>query len=158
MTTSDDASARGDATSFGQQYLETAVHTASPAQLRLMLIERAIDVSNGLAERWRRGEELGVNEHSLKLLDLLMALLGGVGRGSTESNHQVCRQVADLYVFLSQHLIAAETTSNAESIDEIRIVLETEAATWRSVCVQQASSGPLVKPSPLNSTRLNLEG
>ncbi len=159
MTTSDYSSSTGDRASLGRHYLEAAVQTASPARLRLMLIERGIDVAGRLAARWRRGEDLGVNEDSLKLLDLLTELLSGVGRGGTEADQRVCRQVADLYVFLSQHLVAAETTSDVVSIDEIRIVLETEAVTWRSVCLQQASSQPsVVNASPPIPGRLNLEG
>ena len=103
---------------------------------------------------------MGVNEHSLTLLDLLTELLGGVGRGVTEADRRVCRQVADLYVFLSQHLVEAEKTSNATAIDEIRSVLETEAVTWRSICAQQAAAGqatPGMAPV-VGQTRLNLEG
>ena len=133
--------------------------TASPARLRLMLIERGVEVAGRLAAQWRRGESLGVNEHSLKLLDLLTELLGGVGRGACDRDHRVCRQVADLYVFLTQHLTEAETASNPAMIDEIRMVLETEAVTWQSVCAQLASNQSQVGNSPPETPgRLNLEG
>ncbi len=158
MATSE-SSLIGDRAFHGQHYLESAVRTASPARLRLMLIERGVEVAGSLAGRWRSGQDLGVNELSLKLLDLLTELLGGVTGGVTETELQVCRQVSDLYVFLTQHLVAAETTSDADSIDEIRIVLATEAETWRSVCAQEASPQlDALTPSPVARGRLNLQG
>jgi len=48
----------------------------------------------------------------------------------------MCRTVADLYVFLCQHLIAAKD-GDASMIDEIPLVLETEAETWRMVVREQ---------------------
>ncbi len=122
------------------QYLDGTIRTASPARLRLMLIERAIDVSAVLAERWRTKESLGANEQSLKLLDLLNELLGGVTGGTTTRENSVCQTVSDLYVFLIQHLIAAEEKSDVSSIDEIRIVLETEAGTWRAVSAGEVTA------------------
>lgn len=144
----------------GQRYLEAAVRTTSPARLRLMLIERAVEVTQRLAAKWRSGEDLGVNELSMKLLDLLTELLEGVRGGATEQERRLCRQVADLYVFLTQHLLRAEQTSCPTTIDEIRMVLETEAETWRMVCVQEVSRPTAVadEPATAPSGRLNLEG
>ena len=119
----------------GQEYLDTTVHTASPARLRLMLIERGVEVAARLAEIWRGSRQPPfANEHSLRLLEILNELLSGV----TSDQYEVCRKVADLYVFLVQHLIAAEDSGNADAVDEIRLVLETEAETWRLVCVKEA--------------------
>ena len=153
-----ESSLRSDRTSNGQQYLEAAVRTASPAKLRLMLIERAVEVAGSLVVRWRSGHDLGTNELSLKLLDILTELLSGVTGGASGAESQICRQVSDLYVFLTQHLVEAESKSCATSIDEIRIVLETEAETWRSVCAREVSQQSLAKSSSMASGRLNLQG
>jgi len=122
-------------TARGQEYLDTTVHTASPARLRLMLIERGVEVAARLGEIWRSGAQPPfANEQSLRLLEILNELLSGV----TSDQYEVCRKVADLYVFLVQHLIAAEEIGNADAADEIRLVLETEAETWRLVCMNEA--------------------
>jgi flagellar protein FliS len=105
-----------------------------------MLIERASGVADSLAGSWRAKTDAGANEHSIKLLDLLNELLRGVVGGETAKENEVCHKVADLYVFLSQHLIAAESTSDANSIDEIKTVLEIEAETWRAVCAQELTT------------------
>jgi flagellar protein FliS len=120
----------------GDAYLESMVQTASPAKLRLMLIERAVEVSRHLAHHWNsQPGKRGTNEYSLKLLELLSELLSGV----TDKSVEVCRTVSDLYVFLCQHLIAAEKNGDSSMIDEIRLVLETEAETWRMVCAQEGT-------------------
>ncbi len=152
MTTHPDHFRRRDAAVGGEHYFEAAIRTASPARLRLMLIERAIEVSGRLAEVWRSGELQGANEHSLKLLDLLSELLSGVVGGKSDSENAVCLKVADLYVFLTQHLIAAESASDAGSIDEIKIVLEAEAETWRAVCAQEMPSSAKAPSSSISSS------
>lgn len=121
----------------GTLYLESAVRMASPAKLRLMLIERAAEVAGALSTAWRDGREPGANELSLKLLDLLTELLAGVRGGATETENRLCGRVADLYVFLTQHLIEAEGSCDAAKIDEIRLVLVSEALTWRNVCAAE---------------------
>ena len=105
-----------------------------------MLIERSVEVCALLAENWRGMQDLGPNAHSLKLLDLLNELLRGVVGGKGDSEQEVSRKVADLYVFLAKHLVKAERNSDAGSIDEIRSVLEIEAETWRAVCSREAGS------------------
>jgi len=123
----------------GDTYLESMIATASPAKLRSMLIERGVEVARHLAGMWRETPgKRGTNEHSLKLFELLTELLSGV----TDKQVEVCRTVADLYVFLCQHLIAAEENGDASMIDEIRLVLETEAETWRMACAQATGNAP----------------
>lgn len=133
----------------GRHYLESSVRTASPARLRLMLLERAVEVAASLSARWNAGQDLGANELSLRLLDLLTELLAGVKGSTLETEDRLCRQVADLYVFLTQHLLQAEKTSQADAIDEIRIVLETEVETWRLVCAREIS--PAARNMPAGS-------
>ena len=163
--------AAGGSAYGGETYLEATIATASPARLRLMLIERAVEISRLLSDQWRTetaaGQPTGANQRSLRLLEILSELLSGV----TDPSIPVCRTVSDLYVFLCQHLIAAEASSDASAIDEIRIVLETEAETWRMVCVKLsgadtatrteellATSAALVKDTAAASGRLSLQG
>jgi len=131
-------------TNRGDHYLELAVQTASPAKLRLMLIERGVDVAKQLAAVYRESADSneGVNEHSIKLLEILNELLGGV----TDKELPVSKQISDLYVFLCQHLLKAEENRDASCVDEIRLVLETEAETWRMVCTQESPVGMAAAP------------
>jgi flagellar protein FliS len=144
-------------------YLETTVQSASPARLRLMLIERGIETAARLIISWQDKQLLGSNEHSLRLLDLINELLSGVRGGTTSTEQELCQRIADLYVFLAKHLIAAEQYSDHQAIAEIKLVLETEAETWRAVCALQTKTGPHAElqscgtgPSP--AMGLNLQG
>ncbi|TWT49205.1 flagellar protein FliS [Rubripirellula amarantea] len=139
--------------SSGDQYLDAAIRMASPAKLRLMLLERSVEVARMLAAKWRAGETMGSNEYSIQLLDMINELLGGISGGKSESEKKLCLQVADLYVFLAKHLVIAEQHSDAGAIDEIRLVLETETETWRAVVAQEVSKLPAQSAaSPVVST------
>lgn len=142
----------GFTSQHGERYLEAAIQTASPAKLRLMLLERACEVGGQLSRCWREDEEkAGANEYSLKLLELLNELLSGI----TAQESNLGDQVADLYVFLIQHLIAAENHSDSGAIDEIRTILEVEAETWRLVCAQDSAGG--MPPKAVLGTRSNAD-
>lgn len=124
----------------GNAYLQAMVSSASPARLRLMLIERGFHLAEQLVERWGPDDSVGANEISMQLLEILSELLSGVTSGRDDEESEVCRQVADLYVFLSQHLLAAEPIGDAEAAREISSVLGIEADTWREVCSQETDT------------------
>lgn len=142
--------------SGSQQYMDASIRTASPAKLRLMLLERSVEVARLLSESWASGQKKGPNEHSLTLLELISELLSGVAGGSNDAENKLCLQVADLYVFLLQHLVLAEEESDASAIDEIRMVLEAEVETWRAAVAQQSSgqqsSGPAASATAVSAT------
>jgi flagellar protein FliS len=137
------------------QYLETAVRTASPAKLRLMLIERSVGLCQVIARRWReKRPEHGYDEQTITLRDILTELLAGVGK----SDLPVALQVADLYVFLTKHLTSAEMMRDVTMIEEIQIVLETEAETWRIVCETATQNARRQATATPHATSLNLQG
>ncbi|WP_372718388.1 flagellar export chaperone FliS [Novipirellula sp.] len=146
-------------------YLESSIQHATPARLRLMILERSVEVARVLANAWRtQPEKKGNNEYSLKLFDLITELLSGV-----TSKEGVCNQVADLYVFLAKHLLLAEQNSDADAVDELREILEIEADTWRMVCANETlakmpaasaagtTAAPISTDTPI-SGGLNLQG
>ena len=125
-------------------YLTANIESASPARLRLMLIERAAELATSLASRWQADPEDrgGASEETLKLLDILVELLSGVTGSSDREENDTCRKVSDLYVFLIQHLMAAEEIGDAQSATEIAVVLNIEAETWRAVCAAGNAETP----------------
>ena len=132
----------------GESYLAASVGTASPARLRLMLIERAVEIAEKLQRVWGEAsqpspEDPDGRQAFLKLLDLLNELLAGVSRGGDQALNG---QVADLYVFLLQHLLAAEQTKDPFSIQEISTVLGIEAETWRLVCGRESTPDTNARP------------
>jgi flagellar protein FliS len=118
-------------------YLESLVQSAPPARLRLLLIEKAVGLCELLSSQWKQSPgSASWDGPSIQLTDILTELLSGVGQGDSP----VAKQVADLYVFLIQHQNKAVQAGDATMIDEIRVVLETEAETWRMVCAQSAAA------------------
>jgi flagellar protein FliS len=117
-------------------YLESLIQSASPARLRLLLIEKAVGLCDLLSGQWQDSpESASWDGPSIQLADILTELLSGVSQGNTP----VAKKVADLYVFLIQHQNKAVEAGDATMIAEIRKVLDTEAETWRMVCAQSAS-------------------
>ncbi len=137
MNFNDGRMARSESVSGGEKYLDAVVRTASPAKLRLMLIERAVGVSESLEVSWRENPGQGANEQSLKLFELINELLRGVVGSKQGDGAELCKQVSDLYVFLLKHLLLAEQKTDVNSIEEIRAVLQVEAETWRLACANE---------------------
>jgi flagellar secretion chaperone FliS len=119
----------------GRHYLEEMVKSAPPARLRLLMIERGVELCRSISSRWKpTPPSSGCDEQTLHLADILTELLSGV----ESSDLPIAKQVSDLYVFLIQHLVRAEAACDASMIDELQLVLETEAETWRAVCAQSS--------------------
>jgi len=141
------------------RYLESAVRNAPPERLRLMLIEKAVGLCSAISVRWKaKRPDIGCDEQTLHVRDIFTELLSSVIR----TDLPVAQQVADLYVFLSQHLTTAEMQRDVTMIDEIRLVLETEAETWRIICetiANQAKQQPSRQASSVpRPAGLNLQG
>lgn len=141
----------------GSAYMETSVASATPARMRLMLIDRAVETASLLIESWQTKKTAGPNPHSIKLLDLINELLDGVKGSKIDSENELCGRIADLYIFLAKHLVLAEQVSDHTAISEIKLVLELEAETWRAVCAQETgvATDRLSLPP---ATSLNIQG
>jgi len=139
-----DAPNAGD-NSPSYRYLENLVRSAPPAKLRLLLIERGVGLCESIGARWRAQKpEIGGDEQTLHLRDIMTELLSGIGK----SDIPVAIAVSDLYVFLSKHLTDAELMGDVTMIDEIGVVLQTEAETWRIVCETMAAAKNASIPKP----------
>lgn len=118
------------------RYEANRYSTVSPLRLRWMLLERACTVAQELETAWQATPPQERPEDSLLLRDLLGELLGGLSR----NGGPVAEQLADLYVFLLQHLTRAEQTCNAVLIRDVGRVLEVERETWRQVVARHAAA------------------
>lgn len=129
-----------DATSA---YAAASVHSASPARLRLLLINRGVELAQWIANDWEQNPRPGSNEQTLKLLEIFAELLSGITGGNTDAETKLCGQVADLYVFMMQHLTAAESTADVAAIRQIAEVLAVEQETWTQVCAATPENAPV---------------
>jgi len=117
-----------------EQYLQSTVMTASPAKLRLMLLERGVAVVEAIKDCRRKNPECLVDQWTIRLRDILGELLQGVSRNAGD----LARQVSDIYVFLIRELTFAEQEPGLSRIDSIGRILEIERETWSQVCQKHA--------------------
>lgn len=115
----------------GNDVLETEVLTASPAQLRRMTVEFALRNLNLAIDQAADIGRVTKSEATLNLRDALTELLAGI----RPSEEDLPKQVADMYVFLTQWLTAAETDGDRDKLVDIRSVLEIELDTWNQVVI-----------------------
>ena len=110
-----------------QAYLKTKVLTASPAELRLMLIDGAIRFS----EQARRGYEArdyeaafdGTTKAQAIVLELINAL-------RPDQAPELCVRLSGLYTFLYTSLVQASSTHDLALLDEVLKLLRFERETW----------------------------
>lgn len=131
-----------------ERYLESAVRTASPARLRLMLLERSVALVEKICDKRQREPDALVDEATLTLRDILGELLSGV----TAKAGDLAKQVADLYVFLLQELTKAEQEPGTDRLRSIGRILRIEQETWQQVVAaqteQQAAAAGTKVPAP----------
>ncbi len=108
-------------------YLRTKVLTASPAELRLLLIEGAIRFARqgreGLASRNFEASYAGLTQAKAIVLELINCL-------RPEVDPDLCAKLSSLYTFMYKRLIDANLEKSPEIVEEVIGLLEYERETW----------------------------
>lgn len=108
-------------------YLRTRVMSASPEELRLMLLDGAIKFATqgreGLERKDFEAAYNGVSQCRNIIFELLTTIREGLAPELTAN-------VKALYTFLYTHLIDASTEKNPAKIDEVIELLQYERETW----------------------------
>jgi len=132
-------------------YLRTQVMTASPAELRLMLIDGAIRFArqgrDGMAARDHEKAFEGLSQAKAIILELINCL-------RPEVDPELCQRLSALYTYMYRQLIEANLEKNPEMIDEVISLLEYDRETW-SMLMKQLAEGEDVpssgQPAPADS-------
>jgi len=116
-----------------QAYLKTKVLTATPAELRLMLLDGAIrfgeQVRRGYAER---NFELAF-EGTTKAQAIIMELMNAL---RPEQAPELCVRLSALYTFIYKSLVEANMSRDPELVDEVLKLLRFERETWQ-LCLDE---------------------
>lgn len=108
-------------------YLRTKVLTASPEELRLMLLDGAIKFARqgreGLANRNYEASFNGISQCRNIVLELLTTI-------KPEYDPDLCDRVKSLYTFLYTELVEASMTKSVPRVDSVIKLLEYERETW----------------------------
>ncbi len=141
-------------------YLRTAVMTAPPEQLQLMLYDGAIRfASQGkeaiLAKDFERSfEKLTRAQH------ILLEMKKGLRH---EVNPELCTRVDALYTFLYNKLVDACVKREPAFVDDALRVLRIERETWQILCDKVAAlrseqARAADAPGPADRPALSVEG
>lgn len=108
-------------------YLRTKVLTASPEELRLMLLDGAIKFArqgrDGMARKDFEAQYNGISQCRDIVFELLTTIKGDI-------DPELAANVKGLYTFLYTHLTEASFEKSVEKLDKVIELLEFERETW----------------------------
>ncbi len=108
-------------------YLRTTVMTASPSELRLLLLDGAIK----FLEQGRAGLVDGIPERAFEGLTRCQAIiLELINALRHELATDLCKNLSALYTFMYTQLIKASTERDVTIADEVLELIRFERATW----------------------------
>lgn len=135
-------------------YLETAVRTAAPQKLRLLLIEGAIRFAETARRHWQNDEFEDACEAMIRAQNIVTELMTSVNR---DENPELGNKIVGIYLYIFRTLIEASLEHDEKKLDDAIRVLHEERQTWQEVCdrlggrqpdplppkqVQEPSQGP----------------
>jgi len=118
----------------GHAYLETQIATATPQQLRLMLIEGALRQARQTAQALAEDSSGDALEPLIRCRSIVAELIAGIRAGSSP----LADKVLGIYLFLFQELTEAQLKKDAARVSGVIRVLEEERTTWQEVCATLA--------------------
>ena len=114
-------------TNTANAYLRTKVMTASPEELRLMLLDGAVKFAHqaraGLEQSHPEMIYLGFTQ----CRDIVLELLNTI---KTEPAPEIAQSVRELYTFMYSELIKASNDQDINKLNEIIGLLEYDRETW----------------------------
>ncbi len=128
-------------------YLRTKVLTATPQELRLMLIDGAIRFARmgreGLQKRDFEQAFNGVSQCRAIVLELMTSV-------RREHNPELCDRVQSVYMFLFNELINASMEKDPSRMDRVIELLEFERETWVLLMekLREEAAGRSPPPAP----------
>ncbi|MFO0827665.1 MAG: flagellar export chaperone FliS [Phycisphaerales bacterium] len=129
-----------------QAYLKTKVVTASPAELRLMLLDGAIRFAEQTKAGYERNDYERAYEGTTKCQAILTELLCAL---RPDRSPELCQQLSALYTFLYRSMVEASANKSAAKVEEVLKLLRYERETW-VLLMQELAKGNGETSSPSN--------
>lgn len=111
-------------------YFKTKVMTASPSELRQMLLDGAIRFAEmahvGIEKREYDAVYTGITRCQAILMELINSL-------RPEHDAELCQRLSALYTYMYTRLIRASSEKNVAIINEVIDLLKYERETWNMV-------------------------
>ena len=137
-------------------YLRTKVLTASPEELRLMLLDGAIKFArqgrDGLTTRNYEASYNGVSQCRNIVLELLTSI-------RPDPDPDLASRIRAVYTFMYTELVNASMEKSVEKIDSVIKLLEYERETWVLLMQKLAEERGVAPPEPAAAAGgLSVEG
>lgn len=149
-------------TTAPQAYLRNKLLSASPAELRLMLIDGAIRFTTQARAGYEARDFEAAYEGTTKAQAILMELMNAL---RPEQAPELCARLSSLYTFMYSNLVKASSTRDLALVDEVLALLRFERETWE-LCMgelakeNRAASGmrriPAVEPTSPGEARARI--
>ncbi|WP_274362528.1 flagellar export chaperone FliS [Paenibacillus thermotolerans] len=119
------------------KYLETAVQTASPQQLLIMLYDGGIRFCRAGAEAIRQKRYEDANKSLCRVQDIINEFIITLDR-----NAPVAKGLLALYEYMNHQLIQANIKKDEEIVQEVLGYLQELKETWVQAAKSAAGAGP----------------
>lgn len=140
-------------------YLRTKVLTASPEELRLMLIEGSIRFMREGREAMDSKNYEAQYEALSNAKNILLELMGSMRH---EIAPELCGNLERLYTYLYRTLVEAGFERDPAKVDEVVQLMEYERETWlllmEKLVSERTSGAPSAAQTPSERMPLSLEG
>jgi len=136
---------------INNQYLRTKVLSASPEELRMMLIEGAIRFARTGREGLIEKDYEKSFEHLSQCKAIVMELLNAL---EPEHDPELCQRLSGLYTYMYRLLTDANVMHEIEPLDEVIGLLEYDRETWKLLMeriAEERSAGTFAGDTPADA-------
>ena len=129
------------------EYLRSAVMTATPEQLQMMLYDGAIRFARQGREALAQRDYETSCEKLIRAQQVVAAMESGL---RPDVNPELCAQMASLYGFVYNRLVDANLKHDVTAVDEALRILDHQRETWKLLMDKIRSERPTGAPAPAN--------
>ncbi len=119
------------------EYLRTQVMTASPAKLRLMLLDGALKFANQALMGYESKDLEASSSAASQCRDIVIELATGL---NTEADPQLAERMQSVFMFIYRELVEVSFTRDIARLGKAIELLEYERETWALV-MERAGGG-----------------
>ena len=130
-------------TQTANAYLTTRVMTASPEQLRLLLLEGAVRFASQARHGLETGDHEGAHSGFTQCRNIVLELINTI---NADAAPDLADRVKSLYTFFYQELVEASFQKDPQRVGKVIELLEYEVETWRLLLDELAQKGETAPP------------
>ncbi|MDM7461362.1 MAG: flagellar export chaperone FliS [bacterium] len=132
-----------------ERYLETAVETASPARLIVMLYDGAIRFVNEAAHAMRQRDYETQNTKLLRAQKILAELISSL---DFDKGGEIAENLFRLYTYMYNQLVEANINDSVETLEHVTCLLTELREAWDTIATESEAQ------VSLPTTRVALHG